>query len=91
MPSIFVARVLPLTIRFDRRFALFSCHRKLSVKESGRSLRCFAQVFLCVNILFSQKIGALNESNVALRERIDILQKEKVRCVICMKGPEKLY
>ena len=35
--------------------------------------------------IFSQKIGALNESNTALKERIDLLQKEKVRGVVCMK------
>ena len=39
--------------------------------------------------IFSQKIGALNESNTALKERIDLLQKEKVRWVVCMEIRER--
>ena len=37
-----------------------------------------------VGVDLSQKIGALNEANMALKERIDLLQMEKVCCVICM-------
>ena len=39
--------------------------------------------------IFSQKISALNESNAALKERIDLLQKEKVRCVVCLETFER--
>lgn len=39
--------------------------------------------------IFSQKITALNESNATLKERIDLLQKEKVRCVVCMETFER--
>lgn len=37
-----------------------------------------------VGVDLSQKIGALNEANMALKERIDLFQMEKVCCVICM-------
>ena len=39
--------------------------------------------------IFSQKIGVLNESNTTLKERIDLLQKEKVRGVVCMEILER--
>lgn len=36
----------------------------------------------CTNVFIeSQKIGELNEANMALKERIDLIQMEKVRCV----------
>ena len=50
----------------------------------------FSHIYVSI---FSQKISDLNESNTALKERIDLLQKEKVRCVVCIeildRGPLK--
>ena len=50
---------------------------------------CFYMAFTFESF-FSQKIGELNESNAALRERLELLHKEKVRCVICMEIYVKL-